>query len=201
MTDPYSVLGVSPHASDEEIKKAYREQARKYHPDNYHDNPLADLAQEKMKAVNEAHDAILRMRSGGQTAGARHQTGGGYGGGNHAYSRGYGSGKYATVRAMIANGNFHQAEQTLNAATDRNAEWHFLMGSVCYRKGWLDQARQYIQQAVNLEPGNQEYQAALRQLSMGGFAYGSPHARGGNVGGCDCCDCCTALICMNCLCG
>ena len=63
MNDPYSVLGVSPSASDEEIKKAYRELARKYHPDNYHDNPLSDLAQEKMKEINEAYDTIMRMRS------------------------------------------------------------------------------------------------------------------------------------------
>ncbi|MCL2367524.1 MAG: DnaJ domain-containing protein, partial [Oscillospiraceae bacterium] len=65
MSDPYKVLGVSPSASDDEVKKAYREQARKYHPDNYHNNPLADLAQEKMKEINEAYDAILRMRGGG----------------------------------------------------------------------------------------------------------------------------------------
>ena len=63
MSDPYSVLGVSPNASDEEVKKAYRELARKYHPDNYQNNPLADLAEEKMKEVNEAYDAINKMRS------------------------------------------------------------------------------------------------------------------------------------------
>ena len=56
MNDPYQILGVSENASDEEIKKAYRELARKYHPDNYHDNPLADLAQEKMKEINAAYE-------------------------------------------------------------------------------------------------------------------------------------------------
>ena len=55
MTDPYIVLGVKPDASDEEIKRAYRELARKYHPDNYQNNPLADLAEEKMKAVSYTH--------------------------------------------------------------------------------------------------------------------------------------------------
>ena len=65
MKDPYSVLGVSQSASDDEIKKAYRELARKYHPDNYQNNPLADLAEEKMKEINEAYDAITKQRTGG----------------------------------------------------------------------------------------------------------------------------------------
>ena len=65
MTDPYVTLGVSRSASDEEIKKAYRELARKYHPDNYANNPLADLAQEKMKEINEAYSQIEKERSSG----------------------------------------------------------------------------------------------------------------------------------------
>ena len=75
MNDPYSTLGVSRNATDEEIKKAYRDLARKYHPDNYHDNPLADLAQEKMKEINEAYDAITKQRAGGGSG----STGGGSG--------------------------------------------------------------------------------------------------------------------------
>ena len=64
MNDPYRVLGVSPTASNEEIKKAYRELAKKYHPDNYADSPIADIAEDKMKEINDAYDEILRIRAG-----------------------------------------------------------------------------------------------------------------------------------------
>lgn len=85
MTDPYIVLGVKPDASDEEIKRAYRELARKYHPDNYQNNPLADLAEEKMKEINEAYDTITKMRSGGGASGG-YQSQGAYRG---SYQGGY----------------------------------------------------------------------------------------------------------------
>ncbi|MCL2003546.1 MAG: DnaJ domain-containing protein [Oscillospiraceae bacterium] len=73
MRDPYEVLGVPRGATQDEVKKRYRELAGKYHPDKYAGNELADLAQEKMKAINEAYDAI--MRGYDSRAGA----GGGYG--------------------------------------------------------------------------------------------------------------------------
>ena len=54
MTDPYKVLGISPNATDEQVKIAYRELAKKYHPDNYANNPLSELAEEKMQEINQA---------------------------------------------------------------------------------------------------------------------------------------------------
>ena len=63
INNPYEVLGVSPSASDDEIKKAYRDLTRKYHPDANVDNPLADLAEEKFKEVQEAYDMIMKERA------------------------------------------------------------------------------------------------------------------------------------------
>ena len=188
MRDPYSVLGVSPNASDAEIKKAYRELARKYHPDNYHDNPLADLAQEKMKEINEAYEAITRAREGG---GSGSSSSGSRSSGYRARSSYSASGEYAQVRAAINAGNLGLAEQLLNAAPNRDAEWNFLMGSLCYRKGWADEARRYFETAVSMDPGNQEYRQAMSFMNSGGQAYRYPGA--GPVGGTDPCSCCTSL--------
>ena len=140
MNDPYKVLNVSPSASDEEVKKAYRDLARKYHPDNYHDNPLADLAQEKMKEINEAYEQIQKQRRAGSGYGAPRQS---YYG---TTSNGYSSADptMQQIRLAIARGDISQAERLLNAVSDHNAEWSFLMGNVCYRRGWLDEAKRYF---------------------------------------------------------
>lgn len=198
MRDPYEVLGVSPNAGDDEIKKAYRELARKYHPDNYQNNPLADLAEEKMKEINEAYDAITKNRSGGGSGYGGGYTQNGYGGGS-AYQRqsASGSGAYAQARQYINMGNLDGAEQLLQSSAARNGEWYFLMGSIAYRRGWLDEARQNYQIAVQMEPNNIEYRQALNMMRQGGYNY-QPNMMGTQ---CDGLDCCTTLMCMNCLCG
>ena len=195
MRDPYSVLGVSQNASDDEVKKAYRELARKYHPDNYQNNPLADLAEEKMKEINEAYDTITKQRSGGYQSSA-----GGYQGG---YQQRNGSGSYsdpsyARIRAMINGGDLMGAERLLMEINQRNGEWYFLSGSIAYRKGWLDEAMQNYNRAVMMDPNNMEYRQALAMVQRGGQAY-RPYTYSG--GGVDACDCCTAMLCANMCCG
>ena len=88
--NPYDVLGVSPSASDDEIKKAYRDLTRKYHPDANVDNPLADLAEEKFKEVQEAYDTIMHERSSGSSG--SYSYGGSSSGSSGSYSYGGSSG-------------------------------------------------------------------------------------------------------------
>ena len=199
MNDPYSILGVDPNASDDEIKRAYRELARKYHPDNYQNNPLADLAEEKMKEVNEAYEAINKMRSGGGGGGyqSAYQQSGYRQSGYQQSSYSSGNSLYARVRQSINLGNLSQAEELLSSAPTQDAEWHFLMGSIAYRKGWLDEAMQNYSLACQMDPGNMEYRQALAMMQQGGQAY-RPY---GYSGGMDGLDCCTSLLCLNCLCG
>lgn len=198
MRDPYEVLGVSTDASDDEIKRAYRDLARKYHPDNYQNNPLADLAEEKMKEINEAYDAITRGRADG-FGGGYAQSGYGYGG-SAAYQQrrsSTGSAQFSQVRQYINSNDLDVAEQILHGASPKNGEWYFLMGSIAYRRGWIDEARQNYQIAVQMDPGNMEYRQALNMMQRGGYGY-QPDMVGA---GCDGLDCCTAMMCMNCMCG
>ena len=191
MRDPYEVLGVSPNADDGEIKRAYRELARKYHPDNFQNNPLADLAEEKMKEINEAYDAITRTRSGGGASsygggGAQSQSGYGYGAGSgyQQQSQGSASQVFYRVRQAISSNDLDGAEQLLQGA-GRNGEWYFLMGSIAYRRGWLDEARQNYQIAVQMDPGNMEYRQAFNMMQRGGYGY-QPDMAGAQCDGMDC---------------
>ena len=192
MRDPYSVLGVSQSASDDEVKKAYRELARKYHPDNYQNNPLADLAEEKMKEINEAYDTITKQRSGGYSGGAS----GGYGGG-YGYQQSYSSASanpaYARIRNLINAGDLGQAEQLLYKVGQKDGEWYFLSGSIAYRKGWLDEALQNYTRAVQMDPGNMEYRQALALMQRGAVGGYRPSGYSSAVG----CDPCTTYLCCS----
>lgn len=206
--DPYKVLGVSPSASDDEIKKAYRELARKYHPDNYVNNPLADLAKEKMQEINEAYDMVTKQRknggsSGGQSNGGASHGGnyyGGFQGGyqNHAYGNAY-SGTNASIYNQVRNalnvGNIGMAEELLSRVSNHDAEWHFLRGNVCYRKGWFDEAMQEINTAVEMNPNQMEYRRTQQMMAANG-QYGGYRPMQSS----DACDCCAQMMCLNCMC-
>ena len=178
--NPYEVLGISENASEEEIKRAYKEMVKKYHPDKYQNNPLADLAEEKLQEVNKAYDMLMKN-----------------GGGNSPRP------DYMHVRRLIDANNLREAERILNGTRDRGAEWFFLAGMISYKKGWYDDARGKLQTAAEMEPGNIEYsQAYGRIINMGGQFRNQAQGRGYNQQGGDdlCCQALQCYICADCCC-
>lgn len=202
--NPYEVLGVPETATDDEIKKAYRDLVRKYHPDKYYDNPLADVAAEKMKEINAAYDQITKDRKEGNNpyygSSRNYDYSGGYGYGQ--YNQSNYTGRFGDIRRLIMQNRIAEAEELLDGVPEysRDAEWYFLKGSVCYKRGWLSEAFGYFERAYRMEPNNQEYANAYHQCSYQkqyGYSRYQP-----NIGfcGCDMCDCCTSLMCLDCLC-
>ena len=194
MKDPYEVLGIPRTATDDEVKTAYRNMARKYHPDNYTDNPLSDLAQEKMQEINEAYDTIVRARQGGGHADGGYQNGG-YRAPNGGPSR------YRDIRQMIMQNRLMDAEMLLDGipAASRDAEWNYLKGSVLYKKGWLEEAYNHFATACRMDPDNMEYRQAFQRVSQsrqtGGYRTADPNGET-----CNTCDVCTTLYCADCCC-
>lgn len=189
MKNPYSVLGVPKNATDEEIKNAYRELARKYHPDNYTDNPLSDLASEKMKEINDAYDAIVNERKGNTNKNN----------GSYNYSS---ASSFPEVRNLINQGRLEEAQEVLDgvAPNMRDAEWYFLNGTVLYRRGWFDSAFTSFATACRMNPNNPEYQNAYRNAQRQSQNQYNPYRSYGTAASCNSCDCCTNLLCADCCC-
>lgn len=170
MSDPYSVLGVQRGASEEEITKAYRKLAKKYHPDL---NPGDKTAEQKMREINEAYDAIKKGDTGGYSSGG--YSSGGYSSGYGGYS-GYGS--YGRARltpldaaeSYLRNGMYEQAISILRNITDRPARWYFLSAIAYSQAGNNQEAIKLCQTAVNMEPNNPRYARLLDDLKHGDTA-------------------------------
>ena len=205
--DPYKVLGVSPDASDEDIKRAYRRLAKKYHPDL---NPGDQEAARRMQEVNTAYEQIKNPEkfTGPQ--------GGSYGGQNPygGYYDPFGS-AYQQSRSSSQSGDqyqqaaynyirFHRYQEALNAlgnSTERNARWYYLSALANNGLGNQVTALEHIRKAVSMEPDNQEYLWALEQIEHGGSTYRQQagNFRGFTMGGDPCTNLCLCYL-MNLFC-
>lgn len=199
--NPYKVLGVSETATQEEIRAAYLTLVKKYHPDKYTDEKLKERAGEKLKEINQAYEMLTKKpQSSGAAYGGNAYGSGAYGGGTYGstgesgYSGEYAS-EYQRARSYISQNNLSAAEAVLSAIPSRNAEWYYLFGIIYLRRGWYQRARDFIQRAYTMEPGNTEYRNAYASLNnTGGFNTGS----GGqtiNTDGCEYCGLCPFLLC------
>jgi molecular chaperone DnaJ len=182
MSDPFSVLGVSPSASGDEIKAAYRRLAQKYHPDL---NPGDAKAAQRMKDINAAYDQIKNPGSAQQSdAGDRYEGGygasyadpfgfGGFGGFGGYRQKTGASNESKAARHYIEAGHFDEALHVLSTVPsgDRNAEWFYLSAIANYNVGNRISALQHAQTAVRMEPGNYEYAQLLKSMEYGGEVY------------------------------
>lgn len=205
MQDPYQILGVSPSSTEDEIKKAYRALAKKYHPDV--NNGSAE-AEQRMKDINEAYSTVMKMRREGTGANA----GGGYQGygaynayGNQSYGGYSTSPQMQAVRNYIRAGHYDEAMNLLEQIFERDAEWYYLCGEACLGMGNRIAALNYARQAVSMNPNNFEYRALLSRLEGSSHFYhsaGSEHGFGRTsfVCGNPCLTCCVGNMLCNCLC-
>ena len=214
MLDPYSVLGVSPSATEDEIKKAYRALAKKYHPDVNNGSPEAER---RMKEVNEAYSAVMKQRreGGGSTynnSGAGNPYGGfygGYGGGSayNAQDDPYVNNPHLqAARNYIRSGRFAEALHVLEGIQERTAEWYYLMAEANLGMGNRIAALNYARQAVSMNPNNFEYYALLNriegnthyyQTGVNGSGFSMPTMMCGNP----LLSCCLINLFCNCCCG
>ena len=165
--DPYKVLGISPNASDEEIKQAYRKLAKQYHPDR---NPGDAAAAKKMQEINAAYEQIKNPEK------ANPQSGGyGYGYGyDDTYSRGSqstGDQYQQAAYNYIRFGKYREALNALANCTERNARWYYLSALANNGLGNQVTALEHIKRAVSMDPDNYEYQRVLDAIEHGGAAY------------------------------
>lgn len=168
MIDPYSVLGVSRNASDEEIKKAYRRLSRKYHPDANINNPNKAQAEEKFKEVQQAYDQIMKERDGGFDG----YTGfGGFGGQQSQRYQDEESIRRQAAANYIQSGHYQEAMNVLSGLAQRNGQWYYLSAMANMGLGNNVNALNHIREAVRLEPDNMQYRALLQRMEGGGTWY------------------------------
>ena len=202
MTDSYSVLGVPRNSSIETVKDAYRELARKYHPDNYSDDdPLKSLATEKMQEINAAYEDILaNFNAEASRANPKAE---------YTQNAGSSTGVYAEIRRTINDRRFRDAERMMGsvAENERTAEWHYLAAVLLMHRGRQNDSMRELEIACNMDPSNMEYQKAKEMFNGFSRNYGNDYYRssGNNQGyqrssADECCNCCSNLICLDCCC-
>lgn len=214
MFDPYSVLGVSRDASDEEIKKAYRKLSRKYHPDANINNPNKEQAEEKFKEIQQAYDQIMKEREYGSSYGGGNNYGsygdfgdfggfGGFGGTRNSANNGYQDEEAVRRQAAsnyINSGHYREAMNVLSGLKQRGGEWYYLSALANMGLGNNVNALNDIHEAVRQDPNNMQYRMAQQRMEGGGTWYQQQQNPFGGMPSADS-DYCMKICLANLICG
>ncbi len=165
MRDPYQVLGIGRDATEDEIKKAYRNLSRKYHPDANINNPNREAAENRFKEVQQAYEQIMNERVGG----AGQSSFGGYGGQNRQNTEE--DVRLQAAANYINNGYYKEALNVLKDIGNRNARWYYFSGYANWGIGNNITALEHAKRALTMEPGNWQYQELVRRMEGGGSWY------------------------------
>jgi len=199
MNNPYEILGVYENASDEEIKNAYREKARTIQTADYSNSPLSDIADRKMKELDDAYDAVMAQRRSGNSYSSQNNYGTYT---DTSYNSSYTPPTYQEIREKIRRNEIDAAQIMLDNIPDasRIAEWYYLQGMVQQKKGWTNAAYENYTRAYQMDSSNPEYSRAYQMMNnqrTGGYRT----ATGRNADSeCSFCNICQGLICADCCC-
>ncbi len=193
--DPYGVLGVSPDVNDDEIKKAYRNLSRRYHPDANINNPNKDAAEEKFKEIQVAYEQIMKQRLG--ESGTYQNRGNGREESNEPI-------EFQAAFNYIRSGHYREALHVLSEISIKNARWYYYSAMANSGAGNNIEALEHAKLAAQMEPDNQQYQILYSQLNSGAQWYqntGNMYGTQGGFGGDICCKLWIANMICSCLCG
>lgn len=192
--NPYDILGVSPSATDEEIKKAYRTMSRKYHPDANVGKPGEKAAEEKFKQIQQAYTQIMKEREQGYRSYGYQQAGSGTAGGDSDTVEMQAAANFINTR------RFQEALNVLSGIGSRTAQWYYLSAIANAGLGNNIKAQELAKQAVDMDPGNAQYQMLWQQLQSGRQWYGNM-AGGYGRPVMDMNNLCCQILAMNMMCG
>lgn len=191
LKDPYEVLGVSRNATKEEIRDAYRDLIKRYHPDQFNNNPdMKALAEEKIKEINEAYKYLLDHFDDSRNAAESSKD----------------EEIFKVARQKIDSGDYYGAQDLLVKVEDKSKpEWYFLSGLIYFKQGWYDKAESYLKFAHEAVPDNKEYEEIYKQCLRAGKMNYNPDMtpnQGGTINDetTTCLSCCATLACMDICC-
>lgn len=141
--DPYKILGVEPGVSEDDLTKAYRKLAKKYHPDI---NPGNERAAEMMCKINAAYEYIKNQESPQNNSAEN-------------------TARMSAVKTYLRTGYYAQALDMLSRVTDRTAEWYCYSAISLSAIGDKTQAIEHAETALEMDPDNYEYQLILDEIS------------------------------------